>query len=208
MCSHLTCAHVFPVTALFAFRPATPKRLPSSAKVTSPAAYNRRISRTESSVNFDRPWFSPRACCDGRTRLQAFPKLRWRSPRHWRPFCLMSALLSAGVPRNRWAGFTHRRLSQVWHTNLSEATEPCVRTQPTRCAPSEVVPLPPVRKTPYPSLLSRAVQSQHGSLVNGTSTFDQNRNSAVSFRIMSADYSKSVVGTVVFTSSSEAEPSK
>jgi hypothetical protein len=34
-----------------------------------------------------------------------------------RPLRAMSAMFSAFVPANRCAGFTQRRLSQVWQTN-------------------------------------------------------------------------------------------
>ena len=41
-----------------------------------------------------------------------------------RAFSIMSAILSSGVPRNKWSGFTHAGVSHEWQTNSPLGTCP------------------------------------------------------------------------------------
>lgn len=70
------------------------------------------------------------------------------SPRRFLPFTLMSLTFSAGVPRNRCAGFTHALTSHLWQTTMPGGIFPRNSFHATRCAPCS---FPSKRVAPYPS---------------------------------------------------------
>jgi len=93
-------------------------------------------------------WVNP--CKDLISRISSSVSLGW---------CLLfrclSRLLSAIVPRNRWSGFTHGGLSQVWQTAKagSKSLIHCISNLWARCC------RPSSWNIPYPSL-SRIENSQ------------------------------------------------
>ena len=50
------------------------------------------------------------------------------------PFATASFIFSLRVPRKRWRGFTHRRLSHLWQTSTPSGIFPLASSQETRCA--------------------------------------------------------------------------
>ena len=88
-----------------------------------------------------------------------------------RPLRMQSLVLSAGVPRNRWAGLQHGGLSQEWHADMPTGRAPMLRESETR----EAVWNSPLATAncPYPARWRRAAHSQHSS-GPPMSTFDQN----------------------------------
>lgn len=70
-----------------------------------PFLYIARISRTSLSVSLFAPFAEP---------CEFLP----------RPFCSRSRLFSEGEPRNKWCGFTHFLLSQLWSTQSPGAIVP------------------------------------------------------------------------------------
>lgn len=110
----------------------TPKDSASCVWVIPPFAYRLRIQRTCVMVNLQYP------------RLLA------------RPFASMSSMLSLWVPRNKWVGFTHRRLSQRWRTCKPLGMEDTNNFQASRCA---LAISPSFQNRPYPPRSSRPVHS-------------------------------------------------
>jgi len=69
------------------------------------------------------------------------------------PLFILSVMLSWCVPRNRWLGFTHFGLSQVWHTNESCASPKCIDQDNlcddmTPCGLTIMLPYPPLDRAP------------------------------------------------------------
>jgi len=154
--------HVRPWTILLTRDRSTPvSRLMSQLRW--PSAARRRMSRTISAVRRALPLASPTGEA-------------WRS----RPFATMSRRLSATVPRNRWAGFTHGGLSQWWQTSRPAGMGPLASSHETRCARSDPS-RPSGLSSPYPSVLLPANQGQHSSAPR-TSTFGQKRSAIVNTR--------------------------
>lgn len=81
------------------------------------------------------------------------------------PFLCLSKLLSANVPRNKCAGFTHKRLSHLWQMHIPFGKGKLDNSQDIVC---ECLP----RNDPYPQLIA-PFQFQHSSSPT-MSTFSQN----------------------------------
>lgn len=96
-------------------------------------------------------------------------------PPRQRPLRTLSVMLSWGVPRNRWLGFTHLGLSQWWQTNIPSGIGPLCNSQEKRCDMvllSSAVGL----NEPYPPLFVAPVQFQQPSVL---ATRSQNRSSTL-----------------------------
>lgn len=97
--NYVTCFHFLPKRISLIVVMVTPYFLESTLSVS----VDRFISATSDSVKDD---------------------LEKSDPFAWRPLAFLSLLFSSAVPRNRWSGFTHSGLSQVWHTERSAGNGP------------------------------------------------------------------------------------
>ena len=90
-----------------------------------------------------------------------------------RPLRNLSCIFSFCVPRNKWRGFTQRRLSQVWQTCSSPGSRQFAIIQDSRWVRN--IHLYPFHKlnTPYPFRAFAAFHSQHSS-AERMSTLSQN----------------------------------
>lgn len=148
------CFHHLPLTIYLTIELLTPNILESLTYPMPPVAYSARISLTCFSVSLLFGCNSPKVGVGGRQR----------------PLVLQSALLSAYVPKNRCAGFTHLRLSHLWQTYNPSGMMPFISSQAKRWA----YVLPPY--LPYPLSVRRPHHSQHSP---DLSTCDQKRSSFV-----------------------------
>lgn len=154
----------------------TPYSNARSRTDVSPRACRARASSTIDSVSFAPPCLSPRTTASGFVRLPcAVPRGRrsgccrigFRSPVSDRPLRTMSRLLSNGVPRKRWAGFTQAGLSpfgQLWQANSPGGMGPRNNSHATDGAVTHEVSRP-MRKLicPWPYGPLRPVHGQHSA---------------------------------------------
>lgn len=152
---YFTCFHHQPFTIFRTIELLTPNNLESFTYPVPPAAYSARMSLTCFSVSLLFGCASPNAGLGGGRQ---------------RPFSLQSALLSDGVPKNRWSGLTHGGLSHLWQTYIPLGMGPFISSQAKRWAYF----LPPY--LPYPCSVSKPRHSQHSP---DLSTCDQKRSSFV-----------------------------
>lgn len=141
---------VFPLRTFRAVDCVTPKDLASEGRkrgLGPIAAYAARISRTSSQVSFAVRLFSPLG-----------PRLTFR------PLTIISTLLSACVPANRWLGRTQLGWSQWWQTHKPGGIGPRKAIHAARCA--RIWPLStPI--FPYPCLLSVPIHNQQPEFGSG-----------------------------------------
>lgn len=120
-----------------------------------PVSYRPLMATASSSVSLANPLFSPR-------RLSEL----------FLDFLALSRLLSSLVPRNKWDGLTHFRLSHLCRTHIPSGISPTISVYATLWA-TIIRFLSGSQNEPYPLASLPAVHSQHSS-TDETDTFDQN----------------------------------
>ena len=102
----------------------------------------------------------------------------------WRPFWIMSWMLSLAVPAKRWSGLTHRLLSHLWQQYKPLGILPLNNSYANRWAGTLL--LESGRNSPYPDFLmwsSHSQQLPNGPSPGVLSTFDQNLSATSELKV-------------------------